>query len=232
MSKRLASVFCSIAWMPIASLALLASCSSLKGDQSGGRYTAPGGLFSLPVPALSMGAAVQDKSSTNPQTRLVAGSVTFHDDFGQVRSIQYEQIALELGKKLSEPASATGALRGYMSDVSLAEIQQWSPQARIVHEEPVTLSDGVPAWFAVLEIPQGSPMMETSAEHPKGRRLDSTRGFFVLCHGSLFLTLSAANDHVFALAGGQSAAQGGVDQAGMDRLKDLLTTIYASMSFG
>lgn len=233
MSTGKAFAFLPVAWMSITSLALLASCSSLKGDQSGGRYTAPDGLFSLPVPALSMGAVTEDKCGTSPQTKLVTGSVSFHDDFGHVSAIQYERIPADLGQKLSDPASATGALRGYMSDVALAEIKEFSPQAHIVYQEPVSLPDGVPAWFAVIEIPEGSPMVAMSAENPKGKRLDSTRGFLALCHGDLFLTLSEANDfkNVLALGNKEPAAQAGSESTNMSALRDSLTKTYASMKF-
>jgi hypothetical protein len=118
--------------------------------------------------------------------------------------------------------------------VALAEIKEYSPQARIVHQEPVSLPDGAPAWFAVLEIPEGSPMVAMSAENPKGKHLDSTRGFLVLCHGNLFLTLSEANDFqsVLALGKKEPAAQAGSESTSRDALKDSLTKMFASMRFG
>lgn len=220
-------------WSCLVSLALSTGCSSLAGDRSGERYTAPEQLFSLPLPALSLGATIEDQCSTNPDTKLVVGMVSFHDDFGGLRVIQYEQLAAAVGREFSEPASASAALRGCLHDMTLARIQQFSPRTRLLREESVALPDGVTAWFAVLEIPEGSPMMETSAEHPEGRRLDSTRGFLLLCRrDGLFLTLSAANDNVFAHVLPDQASSGVASQAQMDELKDTLTRLYSSMSFG
>jgi hypothetical protein len=232
MSTRVATALFSVAWLSAASLTFLTSCSSLAGDDSGGRYTAPDGLFSLPLPALSLGAATEDQSGTDPESKLRVGSVSFHDDFGHVIAIQYEQIAADVSQKFSDPARATEMLRGATSDVTLANIQQFSPHARIVHEEPVTLPDGISAWFSVLEIPEGSAMVVSDAEHPGGRRLDSTRGFLLLSHGQLILTLSEAYDlNRVTGAGKQPGAQGGLDQAGTERMKASLVKLYASMSF-
>jgi len=218
--------------LPASLLAFLASCSSLAGNRSGDRYTAPDGLFSLPIPALSLGATLEDQSGTNPETKLKIGRVSFHDDLGGLRLIQYEQVPAEVGQQFVDPSRATGALRGCTHDVTLAGIQQFSPRASILREESVALPDGITAWFAVLDIPEGSPMVETTAEHPEGRRLDSTRGFLLLCRGDgLFLTLSAVNDNVFALATRNQTPQGGASQVEMDTLKDTLTKLYSSMSF-
>jgi hypothetical protein len=76
-------------------------------------------------------------------------------------------------------------------------------------------------------------MMASSAEHPEGRRLDSTRGFLWFCRAGLFMTLTAANDfgQVLALAGKQPASQGAIDPETMDALKATLTKMYSSMSF-
>jgi hypothetical protein len=184
----------------------------------------------LPVPELGLGGTIEDKVGTTPETKFPTGLVSFHDDFGRIRTIVYTELPAELGQQFTDPARATGALRGSMHDVTLAEIQERLPRTRIVHEEPVTLSDDLAAWFAVLDIPEGSPMVETSAEHPEGKRLDSTRGFLVLCHARLFLTLSAADD-LFPLAGMQPAVPGADSPAAFDRLKSALTKIYSSMSF-
>ena len=232
MSTRVATALFSVACLSAVSLVFLASCSSLAGDQSGGRYTAPGGLFSVAVPQMSLGAATEDSTGKNPETNLPVGSVSFHDDFGYVCAIQYEQIDTEVSQKLSDKARTTDMLRGVATDITLYRIQQFSPQSRIVHEEPVSLPDGVSAWFAVLEIPEGSATAVIDAEHPQGKRLDSTRGFLLLCRGQLFLTLSEAHDIDFgALSGKKPEAPKVLDQAATDRMRDSLAKLYASMSF-
>lgn len=219
--------------VPALLLALLVGCSSLAGRQSGGRYTAPDGLFSLPVPELGLGATIEDEVSTDPQTKQKAGMVYFHDDMGGLRVVRYEQISPEAARALADASFAAGALRSSLHDVILAEILQELPRTRVVREESVTLSDGLTAWFGVLEIPEGSPMMVMNAEHPQGRRLDSTRAFLQLCRpDGLFLSLSAANDDVLGRLLSGSEEQEGVSQAGMEELKDLLVRLYASMRFG
>jgi hypothetical protein len=220
-------------WSSAAALALLASCSSLAGEKSGGRYTAPGGIFSLPVPDLSLGARVEDQHGTQTESNLLVGWVSFHDDFGSVRSVRYEQFPSDVARQFSDPARAAERLRGFAHDVMLAGIQQDSPRARIVHEEPVALPDGLSAWFAVLEIPEGSTLLLSSAEHPEGQRLDSTRGFLLLCRADLFFALSAADDfgRVLELDGKEAAPAEAPSPATLDALEGTLVQLYSSMSF-
>jgi len=181
------------------------------------------------VPALSPGATTRDQSDKNPETKLAAGRVWFHDDLGALRVIEYELVPAELVQRFSDPASASGALRGCTRDVLLGGIREFSTMAQILREESVALADGVTGWFAVLEIRGGSPMVETSALNPEGRRLDSVRGFLLLCRANgLFLTLSAANDHARSP---QPFGGIGPDPGEMDTLKDTLTKLYSSMSF-
>lgn len=220
-------------WSSAAALALLASCSSLAGETSGDRYTAPGGVFSLPVPDVSLGARVEDQYGTQPESELSFGWVSFHDDFGSVRSVRYEQLPSDVARQFSDPARAAEMLRGFAHDVMIAGIQQDSPRARIVHEELVALPDGLSAWFAVLEIPEGATLLASSAEHPEGRRLDSTRGFLLLCRADLLFALSAADDfgQVLALGGEEAAPVEAASPATLDGLESTLVQLYSSMSF-
>ena len=214
MSNRPAPVFGCIA----VSLALLAGCTNLKGKESGGRYTAPEGLFSLPVPNMGLGHRIEDRVATNPQTELQGGAVAFEDDYASVRAIEYDQIppGYEATKEM---------MRSHLHDAKLPFIQKFSPTARVAREESVRLSDGSSAWFAVLEIPEGATVIVKSAEHPHGRRLDTVRGFLLASHEKLFLVLSAADD--FGRKEGGTATP-----EESEKLKSTLLALYSSMKFG
>ena len=213
MSNRLASASRVVA----ISLALLAGCSSLKGKESGERYTAPDGLFSVPVPKLARGQRTEDRVETNPETNLRAGAVAFTDDFASVRAIEYDRIPP--GYEATEDM-----MRSHLHDKRLPYIQKFSPQARVAREEPVRLSDGTSAWFAVLEIPEGSNLIQKSPQHPDGRRLDSVRGFLLVGREDLFLVLNAADDF------GRKEGEGATPEE-TEKLKSTLLALYSSIVF-
>jgi hypothetical protein len=211
-------------------LGCLTGCSGLGGKVSGGRYSEPSGLFSVAVPDLTAGLRIEDgQGKTDGGMRT--GAVSFHDDFGHVRAIQYEQVPSEKSQQFSDPARATELLQGCVHGVTLLNIQSACPGASILREEAVSLPDGLGAWFAVIEIPGGSTMSVMDSEHPEGKRLDSTRGYLLLCRNDMILVLSAAND-LGRVLGGAGATPASYTPGAGDELKDTLTKLYASMSFG
>src|SRR5262245_27893325 len=64
-------------------------CMGLAGSIEEDRYVAPAGAFSMPVPDLSVGLAIQDGTDKHRVSGLPVGYVSFHDDFGNIRSVQY-----------------------------------------------------------------------------------------------------------------------------------------------
>lgn len=199
---------------------LFAGCQSTAGTVSDGRYVAPENLFSMQVPQLSLGLAVEDGFGKSPDGGLRAGFVSFHDDFGQVRSITYEEMDEETTARIEARPSS------YFRDGYVSQLRERLPGTRVIHESPMTLSDTT-GHFAVLEIPGGSPLMVIDAEHPEGRRMDSTRGFLVVTRGRLLLTLSVANDNAFASTRKASSA----GDLNVDLLKTILTELYESIRF-
>ena len=129
----------------------------------------------MPVPELGPGAKCEEKHETDPGTKLATGSASFTDDFGQVRAVQYRPP--EAVKTMSDASLAPGMLKVFLHQAVVSRIQQFIPKTRVLQEDPTTLDDGTPGYFAALHIPEGSPIVQLSSEHPGGRRLDSTRGY-------------------------------------------------------
>jgi hypothetical protein len=203
---------------------LLASCASTTvGKVSGGRYTAPDDLFSMPIPQLGLGLVVEDDFGTSPDGSLRAGHVSFHDDFGGIRSIAYEEFPEEARAEVNSQE----AMRSYFNDGFVADLRMRAPGTQVIHQTPTVLGDGSRGLFSVLEIPEGSPMVVIDAEHPEGRRMDSTRAFLLVVRDDLFLTLSAADDFVFTGVAEEAAAS----TSEIGPLREELANLYASMRF-
>lgn len=229
-TPRLGSSCGSFVGSVICLVTIAAGCSGLGPNVSDGRYTEPSGRFSMPVPDLGPGAKCEEKQSTDPETKLATGSVSFTDDFGQVRAVQYQQSPSDVAKTMSDPSLAPGMLKVFLHQAVLARIQQFIPKTRVMQEEPTTLSDGAPGYFAALEIPEGSPIIETSAEHPGGRRLDSLRGYLVVYRGDTFYALSAADDMNRESAKAKAArGNGDPDAAHWETLKAALTKLHSEL---
>jgi hypothetical protein len=170
---------------------LIGCQSTTVGTISRGRYWAPGGTLSVSVPELSGETMVEDHFVEGPDGER-GGFVSFHDSFGHLRRVDYAEF-------LAQPVPVTDeAMERFVREEWLPRFQASMPGTRLLSDSPMTI-DGVPtAWFARLEIPEGSAMVELSEEHPEGKRKDSTRGFLLLFEGDLYLLLSVASDVVGA----------------------------------
>ena len=232
-TRRLDSSFGTVVGSVFSLVSMVAGCSGLGPNVSDGRYSEPNGRFSLPVPELGPGAKCEEKHETDPGTKLATGSVSFTDDFGQVRAVQYQQGPPEVAKTMSDPSVAPGMLKVFLHQAVVSRIQQFIPKTRVVQEDPTTLADGTPGYFAALEIPEGSPILQLSSEHPGGRRLDSTRGYLIVYRGDTFFALSAADDFNSMPAPNQadSKASGELEPAKWEKLKDMLTKLYSGTQF-
>ncbi|MBI4585865.1 MAG: hypothetical protein HY717_17790 [Planctomycetes bacterium] len=215
---------------------LLAGCGSLVGKVSGGRYVAPDGVFSVPVPRLPLPPAerfyIEDSARTDPRSGVRSGNVSFSDTLGRVRSVAYEEAAEEIIGRLLEPARVQDALSAFLQTIFLPEFQRHFPGTRVLNESRMTLRDGVPALFFVLEIPEGSPLVFRDTEYPEGRRLDSTRAFLVFIHDDTVFTLTWADDDIKAAREGKLAASHRTPSAEeVENWKGALSGLYESMLF-
>lgn len=208
---------------------LLSACSSTNGSVSEGRYTAPHGQFSLPIPRLPLDAQLEDGAEKDSKTGLRAGYVSFHDDLGDVRSIDYEEVPPAQTAAMSDPARAKRVLDGYVHVAYLPGLAARSPGMRVVRDEFVTLSGGSPAWFVVVVIPGGSTLTVSDAAQPQARRLDATRAFLFLQHQNLFMTLGTGHNLTAVFA--DNNAQMTEMAPDVEQLRSTLTELYASIRF-
>jgi hypothetical protein len=180
-------------------LSVTAACQSTNPRVSDGRYTSPDGLLSVAVPKLGPGQTIEDQFVTDPKTGQHAGFVSFHDDFGSVRSITYGEIKSEIAASFEDPARAQATLRAHAREKQLPIVQQYAPHASITNEGPIDVQfthggDVIKGWLAVFEIPAGSTLMVRNNEHPQGRRLDTTRVSLFAFRGGVLFDVSGAND--------------------------------------
>jgi hypothetical protein len=144
-------------------------------------------------------------------------------------AIETEEMREALRQVLNDPAQVPEHLRHFLNDAYLPVKRQVIPDLRTSHDEIVTLRGGVPALFVVIDFPGGSPMIVTDAEHPQGKRMDSTRPHLFFVHGSMQYMLSAAHDIAFGV--GEPVRGDNADAAQIARWREELVKIYESFSF-
>ena len=141
----------------------LAGCSTTGGHVVSGMYNSPHDNFAVPLPKLGMGTKVQEQSFEN------SGYVSFHDDFGSLRSIEYSRL----------PANAVIDYRHLIHRVVLPDIQSRFPGSTMLYEKPLN-QGGQKEYFFVLQVPGGSPLVDMKAN----KALDSTRGYLYFLNSS------------------------------------------------
>jgi len=231
----------------------LCACRHTAGSIEDGRYVAHDNAFSLPVPKLSVGMAVQQGLDKDPFGEVTAGYVTFHDDFGNMRSIEYETLTSTELNALNDETRARNYFSERLHDQYVAKMKVHFPGTRVVEERLVTLDDGAMGWFAMIKIPVPESTRangaSTAARAPEGGRASDlgrasdpgrstetarspevARGFLFLPHRKLFLTLSLANDPNGTLGLAESEAP--TEAAEAERVKRDLFALYESMRFG
>jgi hypothetical protein len=216
----------------LASCALIvaSACRHTAGSIDGDRYVAHDNAFSLPVPKLSVGLAVQQGLDKDTFGNVIAGYVTFHDDFGNMRSIEYEAMTATYLNALSEEARAKNYFGSRLHDQYVARMMSRFPGTRIVEGKLVTLADGTVAWFGVIKIPVPNETKSGKTPKPPSQPTNVLRGFLFLPHKNLFLTLSLANDPSGALE--PTDPEHASASAEFDRIKSELEQLYESMRFG
>ncbi|HIF63363.1 MAG TPA: hypothetical protein EYG16_08925 [Deltaproteobacteria bacterium] len=149
---------------------VVAGCATTQSQVANGLYTSPHENFTVPVPNMGLGLRIQD------QTFETSGFVSFHDDFGELRRIDYSPL----------PANATVVYRDLIQNVVLPDMQSRFPGTKMLHEELLN-TDEREEYFFVFEIPGGSPLVDMKTE----TRMNSTRGYLYFMSGGYIYSLSA-----------------------------------------
>lgn len=164
-------------------------CAATRGRVSGGTYTSPLGNFTVPVPQ-GIGTRTQD------QFDGYSGIVSFHDDFGSLKSIFYLRLGEAALKIQNDPEKQRANLKRFLSDYAIPELfRPASPRANVLHGEHIKAGDHN-AYFAIVDLPEGSTMFDAKAK----KRHDTKRGVLIFVRGAFIYMLSTGeNPGVFDL---------------------------------
>ncbi|MFC1536453.1 hypothetical protein ACFL48_01400 [Pseudomonadota bacterium] len=185
MSNSTAIKLCAL----VVSLLFLSGFTSTHEQRSDDRYISPLDNFSVPIPK-GAGQRVQDKNDEN------GGMVSFHDDFGSLRSIFYIRLSPKTLKIQNDPEKQRANLKGFLNEYAMRWlIRPNSPDASILHQEHLKM-DNHNAYFALISIPSGSTMFDAKAN----KRYDTKRGALIFVRGKfLYMLSSGENPSVFDL---------------------------------
>lgn len=173
----------SLGALGIASLVLVGSCSSLKGEIANDRYTAPNGAFSFAVPNY----AFETMANEEYDEEANAGAISFHGASGGLRSVHYAQVPDDMATVLRDSAGKKQGYSSWLHGVAMPFIfEPVSNQCRILHEEFSSIG-GDMALFAIVIIPEGATIIDLKT----GKRLDSNRGLLIFFKAGYLYMLSS-----------------------------------------
>jgi hypothetical protein len=213
-----------------ASIVFFASCHATVGRVEEGRYIAYDDAFSLPVPRLSVGMGVQQGLDKDTSGHVTAGYVNFHDDFANLRSIEFEELSPARVAALADAAYAKKFASERLRDRYFDKLKPRFPGARVADEEALVLADGTAASFAMIKIVANEPVRANKSAKTPERSPDATRGFLFFLHREQYFTLSLANDPrgMFEASGTSQPSE----PEEIERLKQEITALYDTIHFG
>jgi hypothetical protein len=192
-------------------------------------FRSPLGDFSLPVPS-GLGMKTDEGHSEE------GGRVSFHDDFGGLSAVTYWRLPPDRIQVLADPAGRDAAYtRTLHQHVMRTLFTPVSPQASVLHEEFLGEPGPDREYFAVVDLPGGSPLMNVT----EGRRMDSVRSLLIFeTNGFLYMLeqeIGEQPDGAYAFAGPRpSSVASGTrpDAAALESARDGLHAFRNTISFG
>jgi hypothetical protein len=168
----------------ILSFFVLGSCNSktfqLQGVIQDERYYDPQGLFSVPI----------SKSYCYKIEEFNTGysiAAIFHDDMGNLKRFEVVPCPDDIYTKLILNHNFEEVFRNIFEECCMAGISRDYPGTKKVEEEFIAIgSDKDIAYFAMIEIPRGSTLVDTSSGMP----LDGTRGYLISMVGKQLVVMS------------------------------------------
>lgn len=189
------------------SIIVIAGCAGAGGRVTSGIYTSPHDNFTVPIPNMGLGARIQDEKFES------SGYVSFHDDLGTLQRIDYSLL----------PANATVVYRDLIHNVVLPDMQARFPGSKMLHEELLS-TNGQEEYFFVLEIPEGSPLVDMKT----GKGMDSTRGYLYFISSGYIYSLSAQQGGLSDLLSKKENVKAPISES-FDELLNELTKFKKSM---
>lgn len=228
------------------------ACSNLNtmrsvqttGCVANGHYYAPGGEFSMPIPRWS--TTVQDIVTEDPTTRRSAVQIAFFEDHGRWNGIECIPISDPTAVEHAAPDETRAKLSAWFEGTLIPNQKAVFPRLSVVASEELALRDGSPALFALVDMPEGSHIVDEKKERAGGfwgmtggiskwerKRRDTMRAFLCSFHrGSMYLS-SAAHDELERQAPEGETPEGRVrrlsEPAYVQSLKDELLALQASL---
>lgn len=177
--------------LAIALLSILATVAPATFTSASARdYRSPLRNFTVPVPS---GVGMR----TNQQHDREGGRVSFHDDFGSLSAVTYLRLPENANELFSDPARRDLGYSDFLEVVAMPDMfRPASPNARVLHTEFLGEPGVGREYFAVVDLPQGSPLLNMT----NNRHLDSTRALLIFeTGGFIYMLEREIGGGVFAL---------------------------------
>lgn len=144
---------------------------TLKGKIIGNRYFGYQDTFSLELPNSLENGQIEDYYM-GPRT----GAVVFFNDYGFFLKFEIDEVIPEVESLITRHPSIKGEiLDALFSDVILVQLKESVPAMQVIDRKDITLTDGEPALFAVINYPGLSSVIDPTT----GRAFDSKRGYLL-----------------------------------------------------
>ena len=198
-----------------------ASAARLVGKITRGVYTSPKVNFTVMVPN---GTGMRVNDALNREEPPI-GVVSFHDDFGANFRIFYMQLVMK-GQALEppqDPAEITVKLEGWIREVVIPNwFAKASPDSRVIRIAPTKFDDRN-AVVALLEIPNGSALMDMVTN----KRLDSRLGAVAFFRDGYVYLITMETRSAFDDPAAQTAEPG----ENWARVQEAIVPFYRTINF-
>ena len=192
----------------------------VRGNFSGGLYTAPGQLFTVRSPLGSSPRLVDgfDRS---------VGSVTFMDHEGELFGVVCTPDLDILAGADNDLETSQAILRNWFREAAFRSFFAGTvPDAEVLREEPGEF-EGQPAWIAVLHLPGVAPSARYDEATGRMTRGDSWRGIVVISRGGhTYLLMTEA-----LMMTGEGEAAFDASAPGWNGFVAKLAQFYGGMTF-
>ncbi len=147
---------------------VVAGCATTKGTVGGGKYQSPLNNFTVALPNWT-NLKIRDQNDDN------SGSVSFHDDLGNLSAITYSRLPADAATTFRDSEKRYAAYRDYFNNVAVPVFSSRAAKGmRTVREE--LLDDGKnKVYFALIDLPEGSALLDSK----KNQRFDAMKGLLI-----------------------------------------------------
>ena len=190
---------------------VIAGCATTKGTVGGGKYQSPLNNFTVPLPNWT-NLKIRDQNDDN------SGSVSFHDDLGNLSAITYSRLPADAATTFKDSEKRYAAYRDYFNNVAVPAFSSRAAKGmRTVREE--LLDDGKnKVYFALIDLPEGSALVDPK----KNQRFDAMKGLLIFDRNGFIYMVEHEMSSIFGRVDPSSltAKQLELLQETLKRLKD------------